>query len=433
MRKGSGVFKNYRCTIVFLLFLGGVINYLDRAALGIVAPLIIGEFELNATEMGIVFSVFSIGYALFNFIGGYLSDRLGPYKVMLYAVIFWSLTCGATALSTGFFSLLFVRALFGIGEGPIGSSMNKTINNWIPKKERASAISFSNCGQPLGGAIASPIIGFIALTYTWRASFLAVVILGLLWAFFWHRMVRDYPRQHPAVSSKELLEIESDQDDILPKEGKKRALLYYLRQPVVLFTAFGLFAYNYVLFFFLTWFPSYLTMAKGLSIKEMSIATIIPWVIASIGQVAGGLLTDYVYQKTNNAIFSRKLMIIGGMLCAAIMVVVTGQVESAFYAVVTMSVAICFLYLSGSAYWAFMQDIAPRKNVGGVSGFIHAIGNLSGIAAPAITGYIIQTSGSFSSAFILTGALSVLASVLFGFFAKPTQDVETPSSIVKEI
>jgi ACS family hexuronate transporter-like MFS transporter len=416
------MFKNYRSSIVFMLFMGGVINYLDRAALGIVAPIITKEFNLEATQMGIVFSIFSVGYAIFNFVGGYLSDRLGPYKVMLYAMIFWSLACGATALTVGFTSLLVVRALFGIGEGPIGSSMNKTINNWIPKKERARAISFSNCGQPLGGAIASPIIGFIALSYGWRVSFIAVVFIGLVWAFFWARMAKDYPHQHPGISKKELEEIEGDQDTIVINISQKKPLAYYLRQPVVLFTAFGLFAYNYVLFFFLTWFPSYLTMAKGLSIKEMSIATIIPWVIASVGQVVGGQITDYIYQKTNNAIFSRKFMIIGGMMCAAVMVVVTGVVESATSAVVTMSVAILFLYLSGSAYWAFMQDIAPRENVGGVSGFIHAIGNVSGIVAPIITGYIIQTTGSFTSAFILTGALSIIASITFGFFAKPVRE-----------
>lgn len=420
------MFKNYRSTIVLMLFMAGVINYLDRAALGIVAPMITKEFHLGAAQMGIVFSVFSIGYAIFNFVGGYLSDKMGPFKVLLVSMIFWSLACGATALTWSFVSLLIVRTLFGIGEGPIGSSINKTINNWVPKKERAKSIALSNCGQPLGGAVASPIIGFIAIAYGWRVSFIAVVFIGLIWTMFWAKFAKSHPRQHSKVSKRELEEIEAGVEEDVPvvSTSEKKPLSYYLRQPVILFTAFGLFAYNYVLFFFLTWFPSYLTTAKHLSIKQMSIATIIPWVIACVGQVVGGVITDYIYKKTNNATFSRKFMIISGMMCAAIMIVVTGFVSSAVGAVISMTIAIWFLYLSGAAYWAFMQDISPKENVGGVSGFIHGIGNISGIVAPTVTGYIVQTSGSFTSAFVLAGSLAIIASIVLGLFAKPKNKVD---------
>lgn len=420
----KGMFKKYRSTIVFILFIGGIINYLDRSALSVAAPLIAEEFELNPAQLGMVFSIFSVGYAAFCFIGGYLSDKLGPYKVLFCAVLFWSLACGATALTMGFVSLMVVRFLFGIGEGPLGSSINKTVNNWIPKKERTSAVALSNCGQPLGGAISAPIVGFVALYFGWRFSFVVIMIVGLIWVAFWKLKARDYPRQHPSVSQEEIAEIEADQDKLVTNKAEKKPLSYYIRQRSVVIVAFGLFAYNYILFFFLTWFPSYLTMAKHLSIKDMSIVTVLPWIIGCIGQVVGGTIGDYLYKRTGNGILARKIMIVGNMIIAAVMVVLAGVVETAMSAVIVMSVGIWFFYLAGASYWAIMQDIAPRENVGGVSGFIHGIANVAGVVSPAVTGFIVHATGVFTGAFALAGGIAIVAAIMVGILVKPAKPAE---------
>lgn len=412
------MFKKYRNVILFMLFLAGVVNYLDRSALSIAAPLISKEFNLDAAQLGITFSIFFAGYTLFNFIGGYLSDRFGPHKVLTGSMSLWSLACGATALTWNFPSLLIVRTIFGMGEGPIGSNTNKTVNNWFPKKERAKAVGIGTCGQPLGGAIASPIIGFLALRFGWRISFIAIVVIGFIWIFFWAKLVTDYPRQNPRVSKEEVEEIESDQETVVDTSEKK-PLGYYLKQPLVLFTALGFFAYNYILYFFLTWFPSYLTMAKHLSLQDMSIATIIPWVIACVGAVSGGALTDYLYKKTNKILFSRKIVLVTGLLGSAVTIVLTGFADSAVAAVALMSVGICFLYITGPCYWSIIQDNVTGKNVGAVGGFVHALANISGIIAPIITGYIVKSTNSFTSAFILAGVLGLIAALAIAFLANP--------------
>lgn len=154
------MFSKHRYSIVFMLFILGIINYLDRSALSVAAPLIADEFGFNAAQMGLIFSVFSVGYAPFCFVGGYFSDKVGPYKVLLIAAIFWSCMVGATVLAWSFTSLLIVRLLFGVGEGLLGSAINKTVNNWIPIKERTTAVAISNCGQPLGGAISALLLAF---------------------------------------------------------------------------------------------------------------------------------------------------------------------------------------------------------------------------------------------------------------------------------
>jgi len=412
------MFTKYRNKILVMLFASGVINYLDRSALSVAAPLITKEFNLTAAELGMIFSVFFIGYAIFNFVGGYLADKLGPRKVFIYAMTFWSLACGATALAWNFVSLLVVRALFGVGEGPISETVNKTVNNWFPKKERARAIGIGNCGQPLGGALSAPIVGFIAIHYGWRIAFVSIVILGIVWTLVWAKIATDYPHQNLKISKEEISEIEGDQE-LLSDVSENASLGFYLKQPIILFTALGFFAYNYILFFFLTWFPSYLVMAKHLSIKDMSLATVIPWVIGSIGLATSGILTDYIYNKTGKLLFSRKVVLVGGLLGAAVTVGLTGFASSVTAAVALMSIGICFLYLTGSIYWAIIQDNVRGSHVGGVGGFVHGLANISGIIAPTVTGFIVSSTGSFTSAFIVAGVLAVVAALMVALFVKP--------------
>ena len=148
-----------------MLFGGGMINYMDRSALSIAAPLIMRDLRLDTVQLGFIFSSFFAGYALFNFLGGYASDVFGPKRVFTVAMTLWSVFCGLTAAAVGFTSLFVVRVLFGFGEGPFSAAANKMVSNWFPRREIASAIGVANAGTPLGGALAGPIAGWIAFTY----------------------------------------------------------------------------------------------------------------------------------------------------------------------------------------------------------------------------------------------------------------------------
>ncbi|MED0673872.1 MFS transporter [Aneurinibacillus aneurinilyticus] len=406
------MFSKDKLPVIILLFLAGVINYLDRSALSIAAPFIQEDLTLTATQMGIIFSSFSVGYAIFNFLGGVASDRYGAKLTLFVAMIVWSLFSGAIALAVGFVSLIVIRILFGMGEGPLSATINKMVNNWFPANQRASVIGLTNSGTPLGGAISGPIVGFIAIAYSWKISFILIMVIGLVWAVIWWKCVKEKPAENPNENVD--VQIESH-----PKE--KIPLTFYLKQKTVLFTAFAFFAYNYILFFFLTWFPSYLVEARGVSVKDMSVITVIPWVLGFIGLAAGGFVSDYVLKKFANkgVLFSRKVILVSCLFVSAVCIGFAGLVSTTVSAVTLVALSVFFLYLTGAIYWAIIQDVVDQNNVGSVGGFMHFLANTAGIIGPTLTGFLVDTSGTFTPAFILAGGLAIFASLTVVRFVRP--------------
>lgn len=414
--------NNYRWNVLLLLFLAMIINYVDRAALSIAMPFITQEYHLTPAEKGLIFSSFFFGYAAFCFIGGYFADRFGPRRVLTWSMAFWSVLCGSTALAFNFWSLLIVRALFGVGEGPVGTTANKTINSWFPIKERARAIGIAQAGGPLGGALAGPVVGFLALWLGWRVAFVVLGVIGVCWAIAWYRLSSSTPEEHPEVSPEELAIIVKDRSTLPAKSRDTRPpVLKIILQRSVLVTGISLFCYNYINYFFMTWFPTYLIDAKGIDIKSMSLVTALPWLVGTVGYVCGGLLIDWVYKRTGRQIFSRKVVLVTSLMIAAVCIGITGQLNSLTATVAVMTIAIGFLMLSAPAYWSLIQDAVPDNQVGTAGGFMHGLSNVSGIVAPTATGLIIQSTGAYASGFALAGTLGVVGALIVWIWVKAPQ------------
>ncbi|WP_028549454.1 MFS transporter [Paenibacillus sp. UNC451MF] len=411
--------------VLVMLFIAGVINYMDRSALSIAAPFIQKDLQLDAAHMGMIFSSFFIGYAIFNFIGGFASDYFGAKKVLSASMTFWSIFAGVTALTFNFISLFIARVLFGMGEGPLSASQSKMVNNWFPKKSRARALAIAMAGTSLGGALSGPVVGMVAINWGWKVSFVVIAIIGLIWTVIWMKFIKELP------SGQEVDEQDDDVIQVNAPVGKsgKTPLTFYLKQPTVLFTAVAFFAYNYILFFFLTWFPSFLTDARHLNVKEMSFATMIPWTVGFIGFTMGGFIIDYIYKKTGNALFSRKVVLVTCLLGSAVSIGFAGLVTTTTGAVTLMALAVFFLYLTAITYWSIIQDTVEKERVGGVGGFMHFLANISGIIGPTVTGFIVQSTGKFTSAFLLAGGIAVIGALCVAFFVKPIGEKNKPSAI----
>ncbi len=416
------MFKNYRVVVALLLFCAGMLNYLDRAALSVMAPLVKKDLDINDAQMGILFSCFFIGYCAFCFIGGWAADRFGPRRVYAWAAGVWSLFCGATALVTGFMHLLVVRMLFGIGEGPMGTTTNKSISNWFPKQEVGRAVGFTNAGQPLGAAIAAPIVGLVGLQFGWRIAFVVIAALGFVWVACWLLLFRDRPEDHPHVSAGERKLITSQRPaslatEVAPQQDSHSLWRYVFSLPVI-GVASAFFCFNYIQYFFLSWLPSYLTDYQHLDIKSMSIIGILPWLGATAGFLGGGMISDMLYRRTQNFLLSRKLVIFVGLAVAAVCVLLTAWSQSVTMAVTLITLASVFAYMTPQACWSLLQDIVPAGRIGTAGGFVHLLANLAGILSPGITGFLIQYGGGYHSAFVLASILALAGMLLLALLVK---------------
>ncbi len=414
--------KNIRWIIVLLLFLVYMINYLDRVALSITVPMIEKDLALNAEQFGIIFGSFFFGYAVFNFIGGLAVDKFGATLVMGLAVGLWSLFCGLTAVATGFYSMLVLRVLFGRisgNEKPRYHPYNTDSEN--NHKSRAPAecqgqVTDDGAGDRAAQrrACAEKADGGSRLLF--RKPAVDHLVRRCADRAFRH------PEKHKKVSQEELKLINKMKEEEVALETIENqtthSLGYYLKQPIILVTAFAFFCYNYILFFFLSWFPSYLVQQHHLDIKQMSLTTMIPWIVGFVGLALGGYISDKIFKLTGRLLLSRKIVLVVCLLMAAICVGLAGTVSSVVPAVLLMSVSIFFLYVTGAIYWAIIQDVVHKSRVGGASGFIHLIGSVSGIVGPIVTGYIVQSTGKFDSAFVLAGTIAALGALLVLFVIK---------------
>jgi ACS family hexuronate transporter-like MFS transporter len=352
-----------RWVIGALMFVACMISYLDRSALGIAAPLVRADLHLDAAELGIVFSSFSFGYALFCFIGGYASDHYGPKRVLGVSMVLWSVFCGLTAVAWNLTSLLTIRILFGMAEGPIGSTSNKTVRNWFPHGQQASVVTIASAGTPPGAAVSGPVVGLLALNFGWRTAFVIITLFGLAWTLVWIAIATDHPSESVRVTAEELAEYEAEQKT-QPSAGKRKPLREFLARPAILATAFAFFGYSCILFFFLTWFPTYLVSVRHLSLASMSFATTVPWLVGIVGLVVGGPLSDLVFRITGNPILARKLVLVVCLLVAAGCIALAGSVETVTAAVALMAVSVFFMYMTGNTYWAIILDTAEQDRVG---------------------------------------------------------------------
>lgn len=410
----------YRWVVMMVDFLCLGLNYADRAAISVAAPFIIKEFGFSKAEFGIILSIFFFGYAPFNWVGGYLADKVGPRRVMAVAVAWWSLFTALTAVGFGFVSFLIIRFLFGFGEGPQATVTAKAMANWFPKRELGRAIAIANSSTPLGGAIAAPIVVaiLVATANNWRVAFVVLGIVGLLFALGWYVAVRDTPAVHPWVSSAEVREISDDQVDPAPTVGRESplpGLLRFIREPVVISTALAFFGYAWVLYTFLSWFPVYLTDAQHVKLSSLAWAGAVPWLGGFVGTVAGGLLTDWLARRTGNAPGTRKGIIVVCLLLTAALMGISMLAGTVLAAVALMSAVVFCLYLTGAQYWALIADLVPGQRYGGVVGFVHFIANCAGIAAPFVVGLLVDRTHSWpltfgvASAICAAGALALLA------------------------
>jgi ACS family D-galactonate transporter-like MFS transporter len=398
--------------MVFMAFLATAINYIDRANLSVAVPFIQKEFGLKDDAMGLILGAFFITYAGFQMPSGWLVDKLGPRLTYSIAVVWWSFFTGICAFARGFASIFGFRLLLGIGEAPAYPCNSKVVSEWFPKRERAFATSIFDSGAKVGGALSLPIVALIVNAVGWRFSFIITGGLGFIWTLIWLKVYR-HPRQHPRISKEELAYIEDHTPEQLAgaapvQDAPPVPFLHLFRYRIIWGMMLGFFCLNFVNYFFITWFPTYLVKARGFSLLKLSGYAMIPSIVAIAGGWLGGLTSDRLVRSGMKLTWARKIPLVGGMLMSSAIALAV-IAPNAFWALALMSVSYAGIMFAGASVWALPADIAPsRRNVGSIGGIQNCASNIAGVCISWFVGAMVTKTGGFVVPLTVAGCASLL-------------------------
>ncbi|TKC86342.1 MFS transporter [Trinickia terrae] len=399
-----------RWLVAGLMWAAIAINYIDRTVLSAAAPHIQSEFGLGAMEMGIVMSAFFWSYALLQLPAGMLADRFGQKKVLGFSVFWWSAATAVTGFATGFKSLVALRVALGAGEAGAYPSNAGITSKWFPRQERATVAGIFDSGSKLGGAIAMPLIAFLLAIFDWRITFAITGLLGIAWFAVWQFTFTDSPAAHKRVNAAELAHIREGQaarlhdDDSAPPPWRK-----LLAHRNIWAMCIGFFMINYNSYFFITWLPTYLVKARGLSMMEMGIMASLPLLASIVVEIFAGWASDRVHHSGKLSLTAtRKLFLVIGLVMAS-SIGLAAFAHSAAMAVVLLCIAKSGTTVAASQVWALPSDVAPRNAVSMVAGVQNTVSNIGGVVGPIVTGAIVGATGSFIPALVFSSALIGLA------------------------
>lgn len=388
-----------------------LINYIDRSAVAYAVEPLQEEFGLTTAQYGIISSVFSVGYMVAAFLSGPLVDRFGTRRVLLVAVALFSITTALIPLAGSFAGLLIIRLLLGIGEAPAFPAATRTVSRWLPIRERGVALALCG-GVAVSGSllIAGPLLTWLIDLLGWRGMFWTLAILGVVWALLAVGLLRDLPEESSRVSKAELDLISAGQEaDSGPGRSRVRWRPLLTNRNLWVVSG-GYFAWGFMFWGFMYWLPSFLSDAYGLSVKEAGSFSIAPWACGIVGALAGGVIVDRVYRRSPR-IRSRFAVMGVALLLAGCSLVPLAIAPGLTVALISISLGVGFGFVTGGIWWVAAIDAAPDQP-GSAAGFADAAFASSGIVAPSVMGFIVASTGSFTSGFVVMAGLAVAGALL---------------------
>lgn len=399
-----------RFTVVLLALLINMVCYTDRVCIAIAGPEMRKAFQFSQTEMGFVFSIFSLSYFLGQTPWGILADRFGSRGIVAFAIAGWSAFTALTATAWSFVSLLTIRFIFGGLEAAFSPSVASAFSRWVPVNERATAFGAFLGGGRLGGAITPPIAGFLLLHYGWRAPFLAFGAFGVLWALLWFAWFRNSPSEHSSVSPVERAHIAGNTFASAKGPVPWGQLLQSTRLWSLLIAAFGA---TFMWQFYITWFPTYLREQRGMSLTESSYFASLPLLLGVGANWLGGLATDLIGRRSGDrmarTIVGFFSISVGALLMSAGIWCLDARLAALFMG---LAAGVVDLYLG--AAWSSATDIGGSSG-GAVAGLMNAASNCAGFASPALMGLVLERSQDWNAVLYLSVGTSACAAVAWLF------------------
>ncbi len=430
-----------RFFILSLLFIVTAINYMDRANLSVAGSNIQSEFDLSATQLGLLFSMFTWFYAASQIPVGYVLDRIGSHILYGSAIILWSIFTFLmgfsshhllTTATASFLMLLGCRALIGIAEAPSFPSNTKIIATWFPDHERARATAIYSSAQYIGLALLTPALSYIVAEYGWEMSFYLCGGAGILFGIYWLMKYRD-PQHSTGTNQQELDYIcegggyGSKNQATISEKVRWKDIKYFLKQRTIWGLFIAQFACSSTLYFFLTWFIVYLEKGLHLSITKAGIGASFPYLMAMAGVLCGGTLSDVLLKKGKSRTFARKLPVMAGLCLTMVICLVNFFEDQPTIAIAILSVAF-FANAFSNLGWVVWSDVIPRNFIGTMGGCLNICGNLSGIVSPIVIGVILQRTHNFQYAMWYIAAVALVGLLAYTFLVGKIEVIVPPKS-----
>lgn len=433
-----------RYLIVLMLFVASTFSYGDRVVLSIAAGDISRDLHLDPLRLGYLFSGFGWAYAAAQLPAGGLLDRFGSKRVYGISIICWSICAwlagftGYLAAIPAFYALFVLRLISGLAQSPVFPGNGRIVSAWFPTSERGRASAIFNASQYFSLVLFAPIMGWIVHAMGWKECFWFAGAIGLALALAWFELVHGV-QSHPRISRNEVDLIQRGGGlanlDATPKPSTNTltwpAILWLLSQRMFVGIYIGQYCITTLTWFFLTWFPIYLTQTRHISIVKAGFLAALPALCGFAGGILGGVVSDRLLGSGHSLSFARKLPIVLGMTLAMTMVACNYATTSTTV-MILMSLAF-FGKGFGALGWTVISDTSPRNLVGVNGGLFNLIGNLAGATTPPIIGLILKYTGSFNYALIFVATTALLAIVAYLVIVGEIKRIETPSNFLSGV
>jgi sugar phosphate permease len=372
--------------VLALLWIEFFTAYLDRTNISVAGPTLMKSLAIPPHLFGYVLAAFTAGYALMQIPGGMLADRFGVRRMLVIALVLWSVFTGLTALATAIVALIAVRFCFGVGEGIESGAHFRALGDTFDSRERSTASGILHTSLALGPAVAAPVAAAIPAAAGWQALFLWFSVPGLLVAaLIWFLFPKSTGNARAAGA---------------PAGGNALA-----REPRLwsMFAAYLLF--NVAFWGLAGWMPSYLSIERHIELKSLGIAASIPYVFGFIGLLVLGWVARTVLYHQRTTLVAGSYVLAGACLFAAF------RADGAVACITALAAAAFFLYGSFAPFWAIALDLVPDGAHGALSGFVNLGGQIGGFFAPIAVGALVETTHSFGAGFSLMASALVLGAV----------------------
>ena len=412
---------HFRWTICTLVFFATTINYMDRQILGLLAPTLQAEIGWNEVQYSNIVTAFQAAYAIGLLGFGRIIDRIGTRSGYALSIFFWSAAAVGHALARSVFGFGVARFALGLGEAGNFPAAVKAVSEWFPRRERALATGIFNSGANVGAIVAPLFVPWMTLHYGWRASFIILGAIGLLWIIWWHRYYTA-PETSARLSPAEKALIFSDPPEpAMPAIPWTKLMQFRQTWAFVIGIAFT----SPVWWFYLYWLPKFLNKQYGLDLASLGLPLVTIYTMACFGSIGGGWLSSCLLRLGWSLNASRKTAM---LTCAVCVLPVMLAVQTSNLWITTLLVGLAAAAHQGWAanLFTLVSDLFPKQAVASVVGIGGMVSAVTAMAFAQSTGFILEKTGSYWSLFVISGSAYLFALCLMHWLVPKWLPVQAP-------